>query len=79
MALSDQVCARLELKNWFHTSFAGSRPLHFNDGGEDCVVPVPLAHQVNYPVNNLFDGIAIQAMVISGLNLKRKKTKTKKK
>lgn len=62
------MCARLEEKDLFHTSFTGSWHPYFDDGGEDCVVPSALANQVDYSVGDLLDGITIQAMVFSRLD-----------
>lgn len=75
-----QVCASLEQFTGnnqslevVHTSFAGAWHAHLCDGGDNCVVPVALANQVDYPVCDLFDGASVQAMVISRLQVTRKK------
>lgn len=56
-----------------HTSFAGAWHAHFCDGGDDGVVPVAFANQVDYPVCDLFNGAPVQTMVLCGLEVKKKK------
>lgn len=75
-----QVCASLENiigNNWsleaVHTSFAGAWHTHFHNGGDDGVVPIAFANQVNYPVCDLFNGAPVQAMVLSRLEVPRGK------
>lgn len=72
-----QVCASVEnfiIKQIVsvHTSFAGAWHTHFCDGGDDSVVPVMLANQVNYPFCDLFNGAPVQAVVVSRLKAKNK-------
>lgn len=55
-----------------HTSFAGAWHAHLCDGGENRVVHVALANQVNYPVCELFDGAPVQLVVLSRLQRRRK-------
>lgn len=55
-----------------HTRFAGAWHAHLRDGGEDGVVHVALANQVNYPVCDLFDGAPVQLVVLSRLQMTRK-------
>lgn len=55
-----------------HTSFAGAWHAHLRDGGEDGVVHVALANQVNYPVCDLFDWAPVQMVVLSRLQMTRK-------
>lgn len=55
-----------------HTSFAGAWHAHLGDGGENRVVHVALANQVNYPVCDLFDGAPVQLVVLSRLQMTRK-------
>lgn len=50
-----------------HTGFAGAWHAHFCDGGDDGVVAVALANQVDDPVCDLFDGAPVQAGVLGGL------------
>lgn len=47
-------------------SFVGAWHVHFCNGRDDGVVPIPFANQVNYPICELFNGAPVQAMVISG-------------
>lgn len=72
-----QVCASLEKLykrlEAVHTSFAGAWHAHLCDGGDDGVVPVAFANQVNYPVCDLFNGAPVQAMVLSRLEVARRK------
>lgn len=49
------------------TSFVGTGHAHLRDSGDDGVVAVALADQVNDPVCDVLDGAAVQAVVISGL------------
>lgn len=56
-----------------HTSFAGAWHAHLGDGGDDGVVPVAFANQVDYPVCELFDGAPVQAVVLRGLEVPRTK------
>lgn len=55
-----------------HTSFAGAWHAHLHNGGEDGVVHVALANQVNDPVGDLFDGAPVQLVVLSRLQMTRK-------
>lgn len=50
-----------------HTGSAGARHAHLRDGGEDRVVHVALANQVNDPVCELFDGAPVQLVVLGRL------------
>lgn len=74
-----QVCASLEnftgksqSLEAVLTSFAGAWHAHLLNGGDDGVVPVPFANQVNYPVCDLFNGAAVQAMVLGRLEVTRR-------
>lgn len=58
-----------------HTSFAGSWHAHLCDGGDDCVVPVAFAYEVDYPVCDLFYGAPLQAMVLSRLEVPKESKK----
>lgn len=49
------------------TSFVGTWHAHLRDGGDDGVVAVALADQVDDPVRDVLDGAAVQAVVIGGL------------
>lgn len=55
-----------------HTSFAGAWHAHLRDGGENGVVHVALANQVNYPLRDRFDGAPVQLVVLSRLQKTRK-------
>lgn len=54
------------------TSFAGAWHAHLRDGGENRVVHVALANQVNYPLRDRFDGAPVQLVVLSRLQKTRK-------
>lgn len=56
-----------------HTGFAGAWHAHFYDGGDDGVVPVAFANQVDYPVCDLFDGAPVQTVIFRGLEEPRRK------
>lgn len=45
------------------TSFAGTWYAHLHDGGDDGVVPIAFADQVDDPFGDLFYGAPVQAMV----------------
>lgn len=49
------------------TGFVGTWHAHLRDGGDDGVVAVALADQVDDAVSDVLDGAAVQAVVISGL------------
>lgn len=49
------------------TGFAGAWNARLHDSGDDGVVPVAFANQVNYPVCDLFNGAPVQAVVLSRL------------
>lgn len=49
------------------TGFVGTWHAHLRDGGDDGVVPVALADQVDDPVRDVLDGAAVQSVVIGGL------------
>lgn len=75
-----QVCASLEnfrgnnqSLEAVHTSFAGAWHAHLRNGGDDGVVPVAFANQVDYPVCDLFNGAPVQAMVLCRLEVPRRK------
>ena len=71
MCKSGKLCKRLEA---VHTSFAGAWHAHFCDGGDDgVVVAVAFANQVDYSVRDLFNGAPIQTMVLSRLEVPRRK------
>lgn len=55
-----------------HTSFAGTWHAHLRDGGENRVVHIALANQVNYPVCDLFDGAPVQLVFLGSLAMTRK-------
>lgn len=62
-------------KEVFPTSFVGFGHPHFCDGGDDGVVPVPFADQVDYPIDDLFNGTAVQAVILSRLETKKSRFK----
>lgn len=55
-----------------HTSFAGAWHAHLRYGGENRVVHIALANQVNYPLCDRFDGAPVQLVVLSRLQKTRK-------
>ena len=76
-----QVCASLEnfkattvshSSEVVHTSFAGAWHAHFCNGGDDGVVRIAFANQVDYPICDLFNGAPVQAMILSRLEMPEK-------
>lgn len=50
-----------------HTGFAWAWHPGFCDGGDDGVVPIAFANQVEYPFYDLFTRAPVQTMVVSRL------------
>lgn len=59
------------------TSFVGFGHPDFCDGGDDGVVPIPFADQVDYSIDDLFNGAAVQAVIFSRLKAKKSRFKIK--
>lgn len=55
-----------------HTSLAGTWHADLCDGGDDRVVPIAFADQVNDVVRDLFDRAPVQPMVLGRLQVTRR-------